>query len=184
MRFSSLSPGVVTLALCVFVTNPVLARDTDLLIGDIGQVLVPAAGLALTYRHDDPEGRVQWAKTVGTTVVATEALKYGFDRTDLGRRPNGATRSFPSGHTSSACAGSFFIGERYDWTLAAAGFALSAFTAYSRIDENMHHWRDVIAGCALGYASARYFVDTRHPAFSVLPVWDRAQHGIALRYRY
>jgi undecaprenyl-diphosphatase len=65
------------------------------------------------------------------------------------RRP--ATRSFPSGHASSACLAAVLLSEAAPklrplwWTLAAAVSA-------SRVHNRMHHGSDVVAGAAIGTA--------------------------------
>ncbi|MGE0315087.1 MAG: phosphatase PAP2 family protein [Lautropia sp.] len=158
--------------------------DPDLFAGDVGQVLIPAFALGLTYHFDDTQGRVQWAKTVGTTVLATEALKRAFAGTSLGMRPNGGVRSFPSGHTSAACSGAFFMARRYGWQFGAPWLAYAAFTAYSRVDEDMHHARDVVAGCALAYGISRWFVDEKPPTVDFSLDIRPGYRGVAFAYHF
>lgn len=160
----------ITLAIIISnALNAMAAKDPDLLAGDIGQVLVPAAGLALTYYFDDSQGRKEWMKSTATTLIATEVLKYSFDSTYLSKRPNGGNRGFPSGHSSAACSGAFFMADRYGWQYGALGLVVAAITGYSRVDEGFHHWRDVIAGCALSYGVSRYFVDSMSPKITITP---------------
>ncbi|MDQ8036886.1 MAG: phosphatase PAP2 family protein [Pedobacter sp.] len=125
-------------------------QDADQAAGDIFQYLLPALGLTGALYTGDNEGVKEWAKSMGATMVATVALKKGFNSTSWGERPNGGQNSFPSGHTSMACAGATFIGERYGWDLGAAAMVPAALVGWNRVDEDMHHWRDVVAGCALG----------------------------------
>ncbi|HEX6590789.1 MAG TPA: phosphatase PAP2 family protein [Moraxellaceae bacterium] len=125
-------------------------NDTDQAAGDMLQYLLPALGLTGALYTGDTEGAKEWAYSIGATMLATTALKQGFNSTSWGERPNGGQHSFPSGHTSMACAGATFIGERYGWDLGAAAMVPAAFVGYSRVDEGLHHWRDVVAGCALG----------------------------------
>lgn len=121
--------------------------------GDMLQLAIPAAGLAVAVAKDDKEGIQQWGKTMATDVVATYGLKYAFNHTALGKRPNGGRYSFPSGHTSAACAGATFIGQRYGWEYGAGAAIPAAYVGWSRVHANKHHTRDVIAGCAVGIAS-------------------------------
>lgn len=160
------------------------AFDPDLFAGDIGQILIPAVALGMTWHFDDPEGRMQWAKSVGTTFVTSQVLKRGFASTSLGTRPNGGSQSFPSGHTSAACSGGFFMAHRYGWEYGAPWLAFAAFTAYSRVDEEMHHWRDVVAGCALAYGVSRWFVSEQQSKLSVSLSVGPGYRGIALSYRF
>ncbi len=125
-------------------------QDSDQAAGDIFQYLLPALGLTGALYTGDKEGVKEWAQSMGATMLATAALKKSFNSTAWGERPNGGHDSFPSGHTSMACAGATFIGERYGWDLGAVAMVPAAFVGWNRVDEDMHHWRDVAAGCALG----------------------------------
>lgn len=138
------------------------AQDTDLVIGDFFQIFLPGLGLGMTLYQDDAAGTEQWLKSTGSTILATQILKQSFANTSWGTRPNGASKSFPSGHTSSACSGAAFLTTRYGWGYGAPGFVAAAYVAYSRVDEDMHHWRDVIAGCALGVGFNYHFVTPRN----------------------
>ena len=170
------------LGLLTFSLSSLAVQDPDLLAGDIAQFLVPAAGLAATYYFDDSEGRKQWMKNTATTILVTEALKYSFNGTYLGKRPNGGDRGFPSGHSSAACSGAFFLAERYGWQYGAPGLLLAAVTGYSRVDEGFHHWRDVIAGCALSYGISRYFVDPLPRKLSITPEIGSRSFGASMTY--
>lgn len=162
----------------------IAAQDTDLFLGDIGQFAVPAAGLALTYYFDDSEGRKLWLKNTGTTILATEALKYSLNSTYLGKRPNGGNRGFPSGHSSAACSGAFFMADRYGWQYGAPGLLLAAVTGYSRVDEGYHHWRDVIAGCALSFGISKYFVNKIPSKIAITPEIGSHTFGANLTYHF
>lgn len=167
-------------------SSPALAvSDPDLYVGDVAQWLVPTLAFATTFHFHDSEGRWQFASSLGTTVLATEALKQGFNNTSWGRRPNGGEHSFPSGHTSSVCSAGFFLQRRYGWEWGAPALAVAAFTGYSRVDEDAHHWRDVIAGCALGWGAARLFVDRHLPGdLTVLPVIGNKTAALRFEWRF
>jgi membrane-associated phospholipid phosphatase len=156
-------------------------QDADQAAGDIFQYLLPALGLAGAAYNGDKEGMKEWGYSMGATILATDALKAGFNSTSLGERPNGGQHSFPSGHTSMACAGATFIGERYGWDLGAVAMVPAAFVGWNRVDEDMHHWRDVIVGCALGTGLTMYFTkpDDKHQ-FTVLP--DIGDHSFSLGF--
>lgn len=173
------------LSLCVSMQacagSMVHSGDADQAAGDIFQYLLPAVGLGASAYLGDKEGMKEWGYSMGATMLATTALKAGFNSTSLGERPNGGQHSFPSGHTSMACAGAAFIGERYGWDLGAVAMVPAAFVGWSRVDEDMHHWRDVIAGCALGAGLSMYFTkpDDKHQ-FTILP--DIGDHSFALGF--
>lgn len=155
-------------------------NDSDRGAGDVIQILLPAAALGAAMYKGDSEGEKQWLYSTGSTLAATQALKLSVNHTAWGERPNGGQMSFPSGHTSSACSGAFFIGRRYGWQYGAPAMLPAAFVAYSRVDEDLHHWRDVIAGCALAGGFAWYFVSPEKHAVTILP--DVLDHGFAVHF--
>ena len=97
------------------------------------------------------------------------------DRVLAGRqRPNETTdrnswrksgSSFPSLHTSAAFAiGTVFAesgGEEYRWIRRIVGYGIAAGTGYTRLHENVHWLSDMVAGAAIGIASARFVVNRR-----------------------
>ncbi|MGQ3056297.1 MAG: phosphatase PAP2 family protein [Nevskia sp.] len=143
---------------------------------------VPAAGAAAYsgYRGDST-GLWQLGGELAATVAATQALKYAFKDGDWGTRPDGGSKSFPSGHTSTACAGAAYLGERYGWQQAAPAYAVSAWVAYIRVNEDKHYVRDVVAGCALAYGLSKLIVKPWLPAqVSLLPVLGPGEVGLTL----
>jgi undecaprenyl-diphosphatase len=68
------------------------------------------------------------------------------------RRPR--TKSFPSGHASSACLTATLLSEAVP-RLKPAWWSLAAVVSASRIHNRMHHPSDVVAGAALGAAMGR-----------------------------
>ena len=62
--------------------------------GDVLRVAIPAAAFALTVKRDDRDGRRQFYKSFGATVVGTWALKETVEK----ERPDGtATTPFRPG---------------------------------------------------------------------------------------
>lgn len=159
-------------------------NDADRNAGDIIQLALPLAGLGLTWLKDDPEGRKPWAYSILGTALSTQVLKEAFAHTALGERPNGGHYSFPSGHVSSSCAASVFMGRRYGWSYGAPALVAAGFVAYSRVDEELHHWRDVIAGCALGAAFSFYLVPSLNPDLVVMPTWSGTNPAIHVVLRF
>lgn len=89
----------------------------------------------------------------GIYVVATQGLKYTINET----RPNGAERSFPSGHAATAFFGATLLakeyGENYPW-IAVGGYTIAGTTAVLRMANNQHWASDVLMGAGIGIASA------------------------------
>lgn len=77
--------------------------------------------------------------------------------------------SFPSIHATAAFAvGTVFAesgGDEYRWVKRIIGYGMAGATAYIRVHDNDHWLSDVVAGAALGEATARFIVH-RHSAVS------------------
>ncbi len=134
--------------------------------GDILQFALPAAALAGTIIADDPEGRVQWGLSQGSTAVATIVGKEIFAKV----RPSGrGGKSFPSGHTSAAFGGASFIGTRYGPWFGVPAYAGAAFTAYSRVWADAHFANDVVAGAGMAMLINFALVNPRDENVLVTP---------------
>lgn len=97
----------------------------------------------------------------------TFALKFAAGRT----RPNGETRSFPSGHTSSMFATATVVQQHFGWKAGIPAFAAAAYVGASRIDANKHYLSDVAFGAALGIIAGRTVtLGTRRMKFALTPV--------------
>jgi membrane-associated phospholipid phosphatase len=118
-------------------------------IGDILQYAVPWAALLVVALQGDKEGAWDWLYAGSLTTIFTHLLKFMFNFTPLGRRPNGSGYAFPSGHTSSAFMGAAFVHFQFGIYWAIVPYLLAALTGYSRVRAKEHWWRDVITGAAL-----------------------------------
>lgn len=136
-------------------TTPAMAGDGPLVAAtDILTAVVPLTGLAVAYFTDDIEGQKQWLRNTGVNQVLVTALRIGFNETSLGERPNGHPYGFPSGHQAFITSGAAFLGERYGWKWGTPAYMAAAYVAYARVDNDKHHWRDVLASGALAYSIA------------------------------
>jgi membrane-associated phospholipid phosphatase len=159
--------------------------DSDLAIGDFAQIFLPGLGLGMALYQGDDEGVQQWWKSTGSTVLATQILKQTFANSSIGTRPNGSAKSFPSGHTAGACSGAAFLNTRYGWEYGGPSYVLAAFVGYTRVDEQQHHWRDVLAGCALGVGFNYQFVTPRNIESRLdLSLSDQGVPMLSYRMRY
>lgn len=96
----------------------------------------------------------------------TYVLKFAVNRD----RPNGDTRSFPSGHASATFATAMVLQEHYGWKVGAPAFGLATYTALSRLTVNKHWASDVAFGAALGMVCGRTVtVRMRHARFALAP---------------
>jgi len=142
--------------------------------GDIITELLPLAAFGTAYFKGDREGEKQWLRDTVLNEVLYTGLVLGFNETSLGKRPDGSSYSFPSGHAGFVFAQAGFLQERYGWWYGAPALVLAATVSYIRVDIRKHHWRDVIAGGALGYGCAMLTVtplNALHLAPIIGPDW-------------
>ncbi len=159
--------------------------DPDLFAGDIFQFAPALTAAGIAWSRDDLAGAKQLGYTVGSTFLLTHAIKHAANGTAWGERPNGSDYSFPSGHTSMACSGAAFLQERYGWHYGVPAYLLSAFIGYTRVDEDMHHWRDVAAGCGLAWSMGALFTTRwQDQRLTLTPVADTHFLGLSLSYRW
>ena len=85
--------------------------------------------------------------------VVTGGLKTVAGRT----RPNGESRSFPSGHVREAFTVATVTGHYYPAT-RIPGFIVAGLVGVSRMEKNKHFLSDVVAGAVLGYIVGRTVV--------------------------
>jgi membrane-associated phospholipid phosphatase len=156
------------------------ASDTES-AGDVLRAALPAAAFALTVRRDDREGRRQFYKSFGATVVGTLALKETFDK----KRPDGTgDDAFPSGHAATAFQGAAFIHRRYGIRDAWPAYVLATFTAWTRVDADEHDNADVLAGAAIGIASSFVLAKRRNVEVTALAEPDTRTYGLKITGRF
>ena len=107
------------------------------------------------------EAESTWQRRIGVQVLAfgvNAAVTYSLKHAIHEKRPDGTdNHSFPSGHTSVAFSGATVLMHEYrkvsPW-IGVAGYAVATGVAVDRVRRNRHHWEDVVAGAAIGVASA------------------------------
>ena len=107
------------------------------------------------------EAESTWQRRIGVQVLAfgvNAAVTYSLKHAIHEKRPDGTdNHSFPSGHTSVAFSGATVLMHEYrkvsPW-IGVAGYAVATTVAVDRVRRNRHHWGDVVAGAAIGVASA------------------------------
>lgn len=135
------------------VTAPSRGSDAIEAAGDALQYILPVTSAGLTWYHHDGAGAGQLAESLGATAAVTFALKYSVQAT----RPNGGQHSFPSAHTSISFSSAEFLRKRYGWEYGVPAYAAASLVAYSRVESNNHHPKDVVAGAAIGILSSYIF---------------------------
>lgn len=154
---------------------------------DFFQLANPLAALAVTAYQRDGRGAAQLGLNLVASAGTTELLKRATNDTSWGRRPDGREHAFPSGHVSVTCSAAAFLHDRYGWRYGVALYATSAWTAYARVHNDDHHWRDVIAGCALAIGFSKLITTPfeRHGVQIEPAVFGpRGTPGLALHARF
>ncbi len=128
---------------------PLLSFSKDLftLYGDVFQVAISAYALIHSYQEKDTEGMKELGISYALSMGATYALKVTVHE----RRPNGSKHSFPSGHTSSAFAGAWYLQRRYGSSQGIPAVILASFVGASRVHAKAHYVHDVLASVLLTF---------------------------------
>ena len=115
------------------------------------------------------------------------------------QRPDGfGTNAFPSGHTATAFVAAEFLHQEYKdvspW-YGVAGYAAAITTAYLRMYNNKHWFRDLLPGAGIGILStkAAYWI---YPAIKrkffkdkpmntlVMPFYQNGVGGVSVVYNF
>lgn len=108
-------------------------------------------------------------KSLDRTILMTKATLYSGALTDIGKifihekRPNGSDHSFPSGHTTTAFAFSSVIMMEHSLAFGIAANTMATFVGFSRLNDNAHYVRDVVAGATIGtmYGVGLYYAQQK-----------------------
>jgi membrane-associated phospholipid phosphatase len=171
----------IVLVAVLLASHPLRAGADEEAIADVFTGVVPLGALYVAHNKDDKEGKGQWFRSTATSLVINTALRVAFNETEYGTRPNGHPYGFPSGHMSFIVSGAAFLQERYGYRYGIPAYALSAYTAWVRVDTGHHYWRDIVAATALAYGVSRVLVTPLEPV-KVAPLIEQDALGVRLAY--
>jgi membrane-associated phospholipid phosphatase len=177
--FRRISSVFVLMMLGLHCASAGAADAQTLRAGDIATVLFPLVTFGIAYAKDDVEGEKQWLRDLGVNEVLNTGLRVAFNGTSWGKRPDGSSYGFPSGHAGFVFSQAGFLQERYGWKYGVPALAMATAISYIRVREDKHHWRDVIAGGALGYGVAMITV-TPIKATQIAPIIG--PHWLGIRF--
>ncbi len=160
------------------------ASDVILELGEVGGgTAVQVGGAVATYLVGRLSGRARVAH-VGSDLIRaqilnailTQGLKVVVGR----RRPDDGTHSFPSGHASGTFANAAVLQRHFGWKAGIPAYAIGAYVAASRLQENRHYLSDVVFGAAIGIAAGRAVTVGHGPArFALAPLAVPGGAGVA-----
>jgi membrane-associated phospholipid phosphatase len=135
--------------------------DADAPICIAAPILITTIGLIKKDKKITNQG-LEIGVAFTATVAETYIVKYIANRdrpykthTDLHPLGEEKSRSFPSGHTSSAFSTAMSLSLIYPkWYVAVPAFAWASATGYSRMYLGVHYPTDVLAGAVLGAGTA------------------------------
>ena len=158
-------------------------------------LLTPGGDDPMEWTSSKIKGLAVGAAAWGVTAGATDLLKGQADRT---RPDESDSRSFPSGHASTAgalttlgmrnisCMSLSRSSERY---INLAFYGIAAGTAWARVEAKQHYPSDVLAGYAIGHLSSAIINDAflgldskEGPSFAIEP--SRHALNIHMTWRY
>lgn len=153
----------IVLAAAPAVADPVESFGTAM---KYGLPLAAAACAADQHRFED------FAVRGILQVALVWGMKTYFDGQPISRRPSGAGKGFPSGHTAAAFFGaSDLAGKCFDdkpWAGAAA-YGAAGLTGWSRVHAGEHTPAQVFSGALVGFSlgAASFGIGTEGASFSV-----------------
>lgn len=169
-------------AACVGLATPAAADHQGWqTAADVGEIGLVSVALGKSVAERDWQGAKQFGLGEATTVGLTIGLKNAFPE----ERPNHADdKSFPSGHTSVSFAAAGYLQKRYGWQWGLPATLAASLVGIARVESKDHHWYDVVAGAALGEATAYIFTTPRDSNVRFLPWADTHGGGLYLAARF
>jgi hypothetical protein len=149
------------------------------------------AGGLLARDREVRDAGLRISSSLAMTAVVVTVTKFVAGRHRPSRRgshpddfsPFSGSTSAPSGHAAMAFALAASVGEELHNRWASAGlYIIASGTAWSRVNDNVHWFSDVVAGAALGVVSAK-FMNGKLTIFGIKPPHLRpSTTGVALEW--
>jgi len=169
-----------TILVMLLIPRPSAGSDGLETYGDVAQIAIPGFAAVVSLAKKDTPGLIQLGVGTGLSIGVVQGLKYGFDT----KRPDGGSRSFPSGHTAGAFSGASYLHYRYGWKWGLPAYGAAAVVAYSRVEADKHYWYDVVAGALIANLIAYVVTDTLDESVVIIPILDRGKHNFGLLARF
>jgi len=153
---------------------PAFANDGIETAGEVLRIALPVAAGGLSLYREDYDGVLQLGVSeifaLGSSLLLQQLIRE--------QRPDKSDwHSFPSDSAAMAFSAASYLQIRYGWDYGLPAYAVASFVGYSRIEADKHHWYDVVAGAALGWAASeittvryRNFQINAAPGFGETPL--------------
>jgi lipid A 1-phosphatase len=153
-------------AVCHAAEKTFIVQKTEKYLRHTNSVLPIATVIVLR----DWKGAGQIIGVIGAGIVASHGPKrllndVSIMGTRLGQRPSSKTskHNMPSGHSTLASAGGWFMARRYSMWFLLLCLPITVLTMYARVMLGAHTVSATIAGTILGVLVAALFVRRRRP---------------------
>lgn len=116
------------------------------------------------------------------TQATTMGMKFAFHR----ERPDGDSRSFPSGHASNAFAVASVLEVLHGPAAGVPAYLIATLISFCRMDQNKHYLSDIVFGAALGSAvglGTAYFHKQESQRMRIVPMAGNV-NGIMLNVTF
>lgn len=161
----------------VLLAGPAQAQEQDwATASDIGVGALVVYSIGAPLVSGDEEGALEAGLSIAAAQGITQLLKHLIDAPRPDRSDN---RSFSSGHTSTAFAAASSILERRGADEGVPAMALAGLVGTARVEARKHHWRDVLAGAAIGGASGLLFTGPRERHMTIAAWGDTKGGGVS-----
>jgi membrane-associated phospholipid phosphatase len=152
----------------------------------LGGMPVQFGGALATYAIGRATNRPKLAAVGGDLVRAqlvAQTLSYGLKYSVKRTRPDGTSFSFPSGHTSVSFASASVLQRHFGWKAGIPAYAVAAYVAGSRVQQERHYLSDVVFGAAIGMVAGRTVTIGRGDArFALAPTVVRGGGGVGFTW--
>ncbi len=152
----------------------------------LGGMPFQLGGALATYAIGRATHHPKLASVGGDLVRAqlvAQTLSYGLKYSMRRTRPDGTSFSFPSGHTSTTFASATVLQRHFGWKAGIPAYAVAAYVAASRVQQERHHLSDVVFGAAIGMVAGRTVTIGRGDArFALAPTVVPGGGGVGVTW--
>lgn len=170
---------MILISICLAFTTQSQADISDT-AADIGSIGIPLTAGLIALAKDDDDGLIMFLEGAAYTIIATHSLKIAINA----ERPNGGDYSFPSGHTSSATQGAAYLQFRYGWKYGVPAYIGAGLVGLSRVQNEHHYWRDVIAGAVLATGIQYWVTEPYGNTLIINPHVSQESIGVSGRFTF